>query len=119
MLTAIRNLRNGCANRADLTALSDRNFVKFEPPSDLAEKIIRRQGIPFRRGWTQIIRKRSTPFRQLDANVAAGSRDRYLGSITAVWLNLSQRGRHSLMQGQEIGRQGRSVRYDLLHRPTI
>ena len=76
---------------------------EVEPPSDLAEKIIRKRPIPFRRGWTQIIRKRPTSFRpswtqmlQLAAAIVI------LAGITAVWLNLSQRERHPLVQGQEI-----------------
>lgn len=76
---------------------------EIEPPRDLAEKIIRERPIPFRRGWTQIIRKRPTSFRpswtqmlQLAAAIVI------LAGITAVWLNLSQRGRHQLVQGQEI-----------------
>jgi hypothetical protein len=76
---------------------------EIEPPRDLAEKIIRERPIPFRRGWTQIIPKRPTSFRpswaqmlQLAAAIVI------LAGITAVWLNLSQRGRHQLVQGQEV-----------------
>jgi hypothetical protein len=76
---------------------------EIEPPRDLAEKIIRERPIPFRRGGTQIIRKRPTSFRpswtqmlQLAAAIVI------LAGITAVWLNLSQRGRHQLVQGQEV-----------------
>lgn len=76
---------------------------EIEPPRDLAEKIIRERPIPFRPSWTQIIRKRPTSFRpswtqmlQLAAAIVI------LAGITAVWLNLSQRGRHQLVQGQEI-----------------
>ena len=76
---------------------------EIEPPGDLAEKIIRERPIPFRRGSTQIIRKRPTSFRpswtqmlQLAAAIVI------LAGITAVWLNLSQRGMHPLVQGQEI-----------------
>ena len=61
---------------------------EIEPPSDLAEKIIRKGPIPFPRGWTQILQ------------VAAAMI--ILAGVTAVWLNLSQRGRHPLVQGQEI-----------------
>jgi hypothetical protein len=61
---------------------------EIEPPRDLAEKIIRNRPIPLRRGWTQIL--------QLAAAIVI------LAGITAVWLNLSQRGRHPLVQGQEI-----------------
>jgi hypothetical protein len=61
---------------------------EIEPPSDLAEKIIRQRPIPFRRGWTQIL--------QLAAAIVI------LAGITAVWLNWSQRGRHPFAQGQEI-----------------
>ena len=61
---------------------------EIEPPSDLAEKIIRKRPIPFPRGWTQILQ------------VAAAMI--ILAGVTAVWLNLSQRGRHPLVQGQEI-----------------
>ena len=76
---------------------------EIEPPSGLAEKIIRNRPIPLRRGWTQIIRKRPTSFGrgwtqilQLAAAIVI------LAGITAVWLNLSQRGRRPLVQGQEI-----------------
>jgi len=76
---------------------------EIEPPRDLAEKIIRNRPIPLRRGWTQIIRKRPTSFRpswtqmlQLAAAIVI------LAGITTVWLNLSQRGRHQLGQGQEV-----------------
>jgi hypothetical protein len=76
---------------------------EIEPPRDLAEKIIRERPIPFRRGGTQIIRKRPTSFRpswtqmlQLAAAIVI------LAGITTVWLNLSQRGRHQLGQGQEV-----------------
>ena len=61
---------------------------EIEPPNDLAEKIIRKRPIPFRRSWTQIL--------QLAAAIVI------LAGITAVWMNFSQRGRHSLVQGQEI-----------------
>ena len=61
---------------------------EIEPPRDLAEKIIRERPIPLRRGWTQIL--------PLAAAIVI------LAGITAVWLNLSQRGRHSLVQGREI-----------------
>src|SRR4029450_13173504 len=76
---------------------------EIEPPRDLAEKIIRERPIPFRRGWPEIIRKRPPSFRpswtqmlQLAAAIVI------LAGITAVWLNLSQRGRHQLVQGPEI-----------------
>src|SRR5206468_306094 len=61
---------------------------EIQPPSDLAEKIIRKRPIQFRRGWAQML--------QLAAAIVI------LAGITAVWLNLSQRGRHQLVQGQEI-----------------
>jgi hypothetical protein len=61
---------------------------EIEPPSDLAEKIIRKRPIPFRRGWTQTL--------QLAAAIVISA------GITAVWLNLSQRERHPLVQGQEM-----------------
>jgi len=61
---------------------------EIEPPNDLAEKIIRKRPIPFRRSWTQIL--------ELAAAIVI------LAGITAVWLNLSQRGMHPLVQGQEI-----------------
>jgi hypothetical protein len=60
----------------------------IEPPGDLAEKIIRERPIPFRRGWIQML--------QLAAAIVV------LAGITAVALNLWQRERHSLGQGQEI-----------------
>jgi hypothetical protein len=61
---------------------------EIEPPSDLAEKIIRERPIPFRRGWTQIL--------QLAAALVI------LAGITAVWLNLSHRAGRPLVQGPEI-----------------
>jgi hypothetical protein len=73
---------------------------EIEPPSDLAEKIIRRRPISFRRVWTQIrdiFTMGATPgLLQVAAAIVI------LAGITALWLNLSQRGRHSLVQGQEI-----------------
>jgi hypothetical protein len=61
---------------------------EIEPPSDLAEKIIRKRPIPFRRGWMQML--------QLAAAVVISV------GLTAVWMSLSQRGRHPLVQGREI-----------------
>jgi hypothetical protein len=61
---------------------------EIEPPGDLAEKIIRRRPIPFRRGWTQML--------QLAAAIVV------LAGITTVAFSLWQRERHSLAQGQEI-----------------
>ena len=61
---------------------------EIEPPNDLAEKIIRKRPIPFRRGWTQILK--------LAAAIVI------LAGITAVWLTWSQRGRHPFAQAQEI-----------------
>jgi len=76
---------------------------EIEPPSDLAEKIIRERPIPFRRGWTQIIRKRPIPFsRGWTQILQVAAAIVILAGITAVWLNLSQRGRHPFAQGQEI-----------------
>ena len=73
---------------------------EVEPPSDLAEKIIRRRPISFRRGWAQIrdiFTMRAPPgLLQVAAAIVI------LTGVTAVWLNLSQRGRHPLVQGQEI-----------------
>jgi hypothetical protein len=73
---------------------------EIEPPSDLAEKIIRRRPISFRRVWTQIrdiFTMGATPgLLQVAAAIVI------LAGITALWLNLSQRGRHPLVQGQEI-----------------
>lgn len=60
----------------------------IEPPGDLAEKIIRQRPIPFRRGWTQWL--------QLAAAIVISA------VVTAVALNVWQRERHSLGQGQEI-----------------
>jgi len=75
---------------------------EIEPPSDLAEKIIRKRPIPFRRGWTQIIRKGPIPFpRGWTQILQLAAAIIILAGITAVSLNLSQRGRH-LVQGQEI-----------------
>jgi len=61
---------------------------EIEPPSDLAEKIIRNRPIPFRRGWTQILK--------LAAAIIISA------SITAVSLKLWQRESHRLVQGKEI-----------------
>jgi hypothetical protein len=61
---------------------------EIEPPSDLAEKIIRKRPIPFPRRWTQLL--------QLAAAIIVSA------SVTAVALKLSQRERHPLVQGQEI-----------------
>src|SRR4029434_3434747 len=61
---------------------------EVEPPSDLAERIIRQRPIRFRRPWA--------PMLQLAAAIVI------LAGITAVWLSLSQRERHQLVQGQEI-----------------
>ena len=73
---------------------------EVEPPSDLAEKIIRKRPIPFRRGWAQIrdiFTMRAPPgLLQVAAAIVI------LAGITAVWLNFSQRGRHPPVQGQEI-----------------
>ena len=76
---------------------------EIEPPSGLAEKIIRNRPIPLRRGWTQIIRKRPTSFgRGWTQMLQVAAAIVILAGITAVWLNLSQRGRRPLVQGQEI-----------------
>ena len=73
---------------------------EIEPPSDLAEKIIRSRPISFRRGWAQIrdiFTMRAPPgLLQVAAAIII------LAGVTAVWLNLSQRGRHPLVQRQEI-----------------
>jgi hypothetical protein len=73
---------------------------EIEPPSDLAEKIIRKRPISFRRGWTQIrdIFTMAAPpgLLQIAAAIVI------LAGIIAVGLNLSQRGRHPFAQGQEI-----------------
>jgi hypothetical protein len=61
---------------------------KIEPPSGLAEKIIRKQPIPFRPDWTQILK--------LAAAIVISA------TITAVSMKLWQRERHRLVQGQEI-----------------
>jgi len=61
---------------------------EIEPPNDLAEKIIRKRPIPFRRGWTQILK--------LAAAIIISA------SITAVSLKLWQRESHRLVQGKEI-----------------
>jgi hypothetical protein len=61
---------------------------EIEPPGDLAEKIIRQRAIPFRRGWKQVL--------QLAAAIVVSA------GITAVVLNLWQREKHLLVQGQEI-----------------
>ena len=73
---------------------------EVEPPSDLAEKIIRRRPISFRRGWAQIrdiFTMRAPPgLLQVAAAIVI------LAGVTALWLNFSQRGRHPPVQGQEI-----------------
>jgi len=61
---------------------------EIEPPSGLAEKIIRQRPIPFRRGWTQILKPAAAII------ISA--------SITAVSLKLWQRESHRLVQGKEI-----------------
>ncbi len=61
---------------------------EIELPSDLAEKIIRKRPIRFRRGWTQILK--------LAAAIIISA------SITAVSLKLWQRESHRLVQGKEI-----------------
>jgi hypothetical protein len=63
-------------------------LLEIEPPSDLAERIIRQRPIPFRRPWSQMLK--------LAAAIVI------LAGITAVWLNLSQRATHQGVQGQEI-----------------
>ena len=73
---------------------------EVEPPSDLAEKIIRKRPISFRRGWAQIRDIFTMGARPGLLQVAAAIV--ILAGITAVWLNLSQRGRHPFAQGQEI-----------------
>jgi hypothetical protein len=83
---------------------------EIEPPNDLAEKIIRQRPIPFRRGWTQIIRKRPIPFPQdWTQMLQLATAIVILAGITAVWLNLSQRGRHPVTQGTRNRRQGRGA----------
>jgi hypothetical protein len=73
---------------------------EVEPPGGLAEKIIRQRPISFRRGWAQIrdiFTMRAPPgLLQVAAAIVI------LAGITALWLNFSQRGRHPLVQGQEI-----------------
>jgi hypothetical protein len=76
---------------------------EIQPPNDLAEKIIRKRPIPFSRGWTQIIRKQPILFsRGWTQILQVAAAIVILAGITGVWLNLSQRGRHPLVQGQEI-----------------
>jgi len=60
---------------------------EIEPPNDLAERIIRQRPIPYRRPWAQMLK--------LAAAIVI------LAGITAVWLNLSQRGTHQVVQGEE------------------
>jgi hypothetical protein len=60
----------------------------IDPPSDLAEKIVRNRPIPLRRDWKQIL--------ELAAAIIISA------SITAVSLKLWQRDRHRLIQGREI-----------------
>jgi hypothetical protein len=73
---------------------------EIEPPSDLAEKIIRKRPISFRRGWAQIRDIFTMGAHPGGLQVAAAIV--ILAGITALWLNFSQRGRHPLVQGQEI-----------------
>jgi len=61
---------------------------EVEPRSDLAEKIVRNQPIPFRRDWTQMLKLAAAII------LSAG--------ITAVAMTLWQRDGHRLMQGREI-----------------
>lgn len=61
---------------------------EVEPPSDLAEKIIRNHPIPFRWNWTQILKLAAA------ITISAG--------ITAVSMTFWQRDRHRPIQGQEI-----------------
>lgn len=63
-------------------------LCEIEPPSGLAERIIRQRPIPIRRGWPQVL--------QLAAAIVM------LAGIIAVWLNVSHTKEHSLVQGQEI-----------------
>ena len=59
-----------------------------EPPSDLAQKIIRSRPIPFRRGWAQILK--------LAAAITISA------SVTAVSIKLWDRKSNHLAQGKEI-----------------
>ena len=61
---------------------------EVEPRSDLTEKIVRNQPIPFRRDWTQMLKLAAAII------LSAG--------ITAVAMTLWQRDGHRLMQGREI-----------------
>ncbi|HEY5992135.1 MAG TPA: hypothetical protein VIU10_06125 [Candidatus Udaeobacter sp.] len=61
---------------------------EFEPRSDLAEKIVQNRPIPFRRDFKQIL--------QLAAAIIISV------GITAVSMELWQRNRHRVIQGQEI-----------------
>ncbi len=61
---------------------------EVEPRSDLAEKIVRNQPIPFRRDWTQMLKLAA-------AIILSAGR-------TAVAMTLWQRDGHRLMQGREI-----------------
>jgi len=61
---------------------------EVEPRSDLAEKIVRNQPIPFRRDWTQMLKLAAAII------LSAG--------ITAIAMTLWQRDGHRLMQGREI-----------------
>jgi hypothetical protein len=61
---------------------------EVEPRSDLAEKIVRNQPIPFRRDWTQMLK--------LAAAIIISA------AITAGSMKLWQRDRHRLIQGREI-----------------
>jgi hypothetical protein len=63
-------------------------LCEVEPPSDLIEKIIRDQPIPFRRDWKQILKIAAAII------ISAG--------ITAASMQLWHRGRHPLVQGQEV-----------------
>jgi hypothetical protein len=63
-------------------------FREIEPPSDLAERIIRQRPIPFRRPWAQMLKLAAAIV------ISAG--------VTALAMNLWQRGTHQVVQGQEI-----------------
>jgi hypothetical protein len=62
-------------------------FREVEPPSDLAERIIRQRPIPFRRPWAQVLKLAAAIV------ISAG--------VTALAMSLWQRGTHQVVQGQE------------------
>jgi hypothetical protein len=99
MLSAIQSLRNGCASRAVLTTPSDRNFVKLSPQVISLRRLSANARFHFveaGRKFAIFLRWGRPGLLQVAAAIVI------LAGITALSLNFSQRGRHPLVQGQEI-----------------